>query len=206
MTAERPSDAAYVLCVIHNRSGRAVRYYRYFLDYWEAVSLRARPAGSAQWVKVPYRDVKNRPVFGYGPAGSDRVIGPGEKIFWRTDDFVRGKRGRSETDTVSWPEGSPATLPSKRFLPATGAVETSTMAPYSLRAYFGDFDWPRAWSGDIEVQVGQHLSVYPIKEDTSLGGVWNGTLRSGTLLVPIKVLRQKSPPSKVPMFTGALAG
>lgn len=77
----KPTQEAFISCVIKNSGKRSVRYNPCFLGYWEAVSLEARLAGSSAWAKVPRRKLKNRIYESAGPAAyKTRVLLPNQKI------------------------------------------------------------------------------------------------------------------------------
>lgn len=127
MAAHRPAGWSDVWCVIANRGGKKVRYSDYFVGYWGALTVEARPAGSEKWTKLERRDAKGLDVKSAGAFPANvHVLEPGEEVpFYR-----RGQK-----------HGEP--LPAGRR--------------YSFSVSLGAYEWPAAWKGDVEVRISQRL-------------------------------------------------
>ncbi len=127
MGAHRPAGWSDVWCVIRNRGDRKVRYSDYFVGYWGALTVEARPTGSKKWSELKRRDAKGLDVKSAGASQSNvHVLEPGEEV-----PFYRWGRKHG------------------KLLPAGRR--------YSFSVSLGAYQWPASWKGDVEVRISQRL-------------------------------------------------
>ncbi len=127
MAAHRPAGGSDVWCVIANRGDKKVRYSGYFVGWWEALTVEARPAGSKKWTKLKRFEAMSLPVKSAGASPSSlHVLEPGEEV-----PFYR------------WGQKHGEPLPAGRR--------------YSFKVSLAAYEWLAAWKGDVEVRISQRL-------------------------------------------------
>ncbi|MBM4043061.1 MAG: hypothetical protein FJ290_31615 [Planctomycetes bacterium] len=136
-------------CAIRNEGGRAVSYSDYLLGYWESVTIRARRDAKDEWQAMPLRHRDMRGVYSAGAIGNNVHL----------------------------------IVPGEQMLPKHEERERQAALakrpPWTFSVNLWEYEWPRSWTGTVEVMVRQKLG-----EDGSRD-TWAGTLESGVVEVPL---------------------
>ena len=174
-----------VLCAIRNQGQKSVLYNLCFLGQYEGVSVSARPEGTQEWKLIPRKF--GGPYEGIGPSVYKVVaLLPGQQM----PNYIGEWRYNFEPSAplVSSPTNPITLSPSK--IEAAGLSDifkeravASLLPPHTFNVYLSQYDWPKSWSGTIEFRVEQFLM-----SDKSRPS-WEGTLKSGSLKLPVSALR-----------------